>query len=60
MMEDKKNIGKAVTRIDGLLKVTGKASYATDYPAKQMAYAVLFKSTIAAGQISTPNRRRPT
>jgi xanthine dehydrogenase YagR molybdenum-binding subunit len=54
-MEDKNTIGKAVTRIDGLLKVTGKANYATDYPAKEMAYAVLFKSTIAAGQITSIN-----
>lgn len=55
MMEDKKNIGKAITRIDGLLKVTGKATYATDYPAERMAYAVIFKSTIAAGQITSIN-----
>ncbi|MFD1256675.1 xanthine dehydrogenase family protein molybdopterin-binding subunit [Mucilaginibacter terrae] len=54
-MEDKKNIGKAITRIDGLLKVTGKATYATDYPARNMAYAVLFKSTIAAGRITSIN-----
>ncbi|TDQ08648.1 xanthine dehydrogenase family protein molybdopterin-binding subunit [Pedobacter metabolipauper] len=52
MEEKNKSIGKAITRIDGLLKVTGKATYATDYPAKNMAYAVLFKSTIASGQIT--------
>lgn len=51
-MEEKNvSIGKAITRIDGLLKVTGKATYATDYPAKEMAYAVIFKSTIASGTI---------
>lgn len=51
-MEDKNtSIGKGVDRIDGLLKVTGKANYATDYPFKDMAYAVIFKSTIAAGTI---------
>lgn len=51
-MEDKDiSLGKAVTRIDGILKVTGKATYATDYPVKNMAYAVIFKSTIAAGKI---------
>ena len=53
MEEKNKAIGKAVNRIDGILKVTGKANYATDYPAKNMAYAVLFKSSIAAGQIKT-------
>ncbi|RZM28791.1 MAG: xanthine dehydrogenase family protein molybdopterin-binding subunit, partial [Pedobacter sp.] len=51
MEEKNKAIGKAYSRIDGILKITGKAAYATDYPAKNMAYAVLFKSTIAAGSI---------
>lgn len=55
MEESKKSIGKGIDRIDGILKITGKASYATDYPAKNMAYAVLFKSTIAAGQIKKIN-----
>ncbi len=52
MEEKNKSIGKAVNRIDGILKITGKATYATDYPAKNMAYAVLFKSTIASGTIT--------
>ena len=51
MEDSKKSIGKGIDRIDGILKITGKANYATDYPAKNMAYAVLFKSTIAAGEI---------
>lgn len=46
-----KLIGTPVSRIDGILKVTGKAPYSTDYPVKNLAYAVLFKSTIAAGTI---------
>src|SRR5215217_1272064 len=53
-MEDKNtSIGKGLDRIDGLLKVTGKANYATDYPFKDMAYAVIFKSAIAAGTIKS-------
>ena len=52
MEEKNKAIGKAYNRIDGILKITGKAAYATDYPAKNMAYAVLFKSTIASGTIT--------
>ncbi|RNL55779.1 xanthine dehydrogenase family protein molybdopterin-binding subunit [Pedobacter jejuensis] len=52
MEEKNKSIGKAVNRIDGILKITGKATYATDYPAKNMAFAVIFKSTIAAGTIT--------
>ncbi len=51
-MQDKdKLIGAPISRIDGIAKVTGKAAYATDYPVKNLAYAVLFKSTIAAGTI---------
>src|SRR5436190_16768266 len=46
------SLGQPVNRIDGILKVTGAAPYATDYPIKNIAYAVLFKSTIAAGTIT--------
>ncbi|MXV15175.1 xanthine dehydrogenase family protein molybdopterin-binding subunit [Hufsiella ginkgonis] len=53
MQQAKKLTGMPVDRIDGILKVTGKASYATDYPVKNIAYAVLFKSTIAAGSITS-------
>src|SRR5471030_2229967 len=51
-MEANKITGTPVDRVDGLLKVTGKATYATDYRAEHMAYAYLFKSTIAAGNIT--------
>jgi xanthine dehydrogenase YagR molybdenum-binding subunit len=51
-MQDKNKLtGAPISRIDGIAKVTGKAAYATDYPVKNLAYAVLFKSTIAAGTI---------
>ncbi|MBC8151749.1 MAG: xanthine dehydrogenase family protein molybdopterin-binding subunit [Bacteroidetes bacterium] len=51
-MDDKTKLtGMPVSRIDGILKVTGKATYSTDYPVKNLAYAVIFKSTIAAGTI---------
>ncbi|MCW3090552.1 MAG: acylaldehyde oxidase [Ferruginibacter sp.] len=51
MKEPVKNTGQGIDRIDGLLKVTGAANYATDYKIKNVAYAVIFKSTIAAGEI---------
>jgi len=51
MSEQIKNIGQAMSRIDGLLKVTGAAEYATDYKIKNPAHAFIFKSTIAAGKI---------
>jgi xanthine dehydrogenase YagR molybdenum-binding subunit len=47
-----KVIGEAVSRIDGILKVTGAADYATDWPIRNIAHAFLVKSTIAAGSIS--------
>ncbi|MEO6732124.1 MAG: xanthine dehydrogenase family protein molybdopterin-binding subunit [Ferruginibacter sp.] len=52
MNEPIKNTGQGLDRIDGLLKVTGTANYATDYKIKNIAYAVIFKSTIAAGEIT--------
>jgi len=51
-MSEAKNVGQAINRIDGLLKVTGTATYATDYAIKNIAHAVIFKSTIAAGKIT--------
>ncbi|HXB95839.1 MAG TPA: xanthine dehydrogenase family protein molybdopterin-binding subunit [Puia sp.] len=51
-METNKLIGTPIDRVDGLLKVTGKATYATDYKVDHMAYACIFKSTIAAGTIT--------
>jgi xanthine dehydrogenase YagR molybdenum-binding subunit len=51
MSERIKNVGQATSRIDGLLKVTGTATYATDYVIKNTAHAVIFKSAIAAGKI---------
>lgn len=52
MSEKEKIIGKPVNRVDGILKVTGAAPYSTDYIVKNIACAVLFKSTIAAGKIN--------
>jgi xanthine dehydrogenase YagR molybdenum-binding subunit len=51
MSEQGKNIGQAIDRIDGLLKVAGAAQYTTDFPVKTLAYGYLIKSTIAAGRI---------
>lgn len=51
MRTNKKFIGEAENRIDGLLKVTGTARYATDYPVGNLAFGVIFKSEIASGKI---------
>jgi xanthine dehydrogenase YagR molybdenum-binding subunit len=52
MQNLKELTGTPANRIDGILKVTGKASYATDYPVKNLAYGFIFKSTISAGKIT--------
>ena len=51
MSELKKTLGTPVTRIDGLLKVTGAAQYAADFAVKNAVYAFLVKSEIAAGKV---------
>ena len=43
--------GQPVTRVDGRLKVTGRARYAADNPAPNMVYAALVTSTVARGSV---------
>lgn len=43
--------GKPISRIDGHLKVTGKATYAAEFNQPNMAYAFPVRATIAKGQI---------
>ena len=45
-------IGKPIDRKDGILKVTGKATYAYEWPVKNVAYGVTVQSTITKGHIS--------
>ncbi len=44
-------IGEAISRVDGVLKVTGRASYSMDFAVNNAAYGFLIKSEIAAGKI---------
>ena len=44
--------GKPLSRIDGHLKVTGKARYAAEFNQSQMAYAFPVRSTIGKGTIT--------
>lgn len=46
-----KAIGEAISRVDGFMKVTGKANYAMDFQVNNPAYGFLFKSDIASGKI---------
>lgn len=45
-------IGQPVDRVDGHLKVTGKARYAAEFPVKNPAYAALVRGTVASGTIT--------
>jgi xanthine dehydrogenase YagR molybdenum-binding subunit len=44
-------IGAPLTRVDGELKVTGKAKYSAEFHPSKLAYAVMVQSTIPAGRI---------
>src|SRR5215470_17284904 len=44
-------IGRSTPRIDGPLKVTGKAQYTSDFHFPGMLYAVPVEATIANGRI---------
>jgi xanthine dehydrogenase YagR molybdenum-binding subunit len=48
-----KLVGAKVSRVDGHLKVTGKADYSADYHFPKMAWAFAVKSTVAKGHISS-------
>jgi xanthine dehydrogenase YagR molybdenum-binding subunit len=45
-------IGQPIGRVDGHLKVTGKARYAAEYSEPDLAYAVVVSSTIGLGRIA--------
>lgn len=51
-------IGQPLDRIDGMLKVTGSANYAADFPEARLAHAVLVTSTVASGTIASIDTRR--
>ena len=51
------SIGQPIDRVDGRLKVTGKATYTADHPIPDVAYAVLVTSKIAKGTIASIDTR---
>ena len=46
-------VGRPRDRIDGPLKVAGKAPYAGDYPVPDLAHAVIVHATVARGRIAS-------
>ncbi|QQS40919.1 MAG: xanthine dehydrogenase family protein molybdopterin-binding subunit [Acidobacteriota bacterium] len=45
-------IGKEMSRVDGVAKVTGRAKYAVEYKVNNPAYGYIVQSTVAKGRIS--------
>jgi len=50
-------IGKPIDRVEGRLKVTGKAKYAAEIATENVAVGVVIQSTIALGHIEKIDRR---
>ncbi|MDE1182274.1 xanthine dehydrogenase family protein molybdopterin-binding subunit [Paraburkholderia sp.] len=46
-------VGQPLDRIDGLMKVTGEARYAAEFPGARLAHGVIVTSTIARGSIAS-------
>ena len=46
-------IGKEMSRVDGVAKVTGKAKYAAEFQVPSLAYGFIVQSTIGKGAIKT-------
>ena len=51
-------IGAPLSRIDGPLKVTGRARYAADYAAEDLLHGVIISSAIAKGRIASIDTSR--
>ncbi len=51
------SVGKSISRVDGILKVTGNAIYTADQPIAGLAHAVLAVSSIARGNIVSIDTR---
>ena len=48
----RESVGAPLNRVDGRLKVTGGAKYATEYPLANMTHAVIVTSSIAKGRVT--------
>jgi xanthine dehydrogenase YagR molybdenum-binding subunit len=51
-------VGKPIDRVDGRLKVTGAATYAAEFPVKNLAYGVPIISTVTKGRIKNIDSRQ--
>jgi xanthine dehydrogenase YagR molybdenum-binding subunit len=51
-------IGKEMSRVDGVAKVTGKAKYAAEFQVPNLAYGFIVTGTIAKGRITAIDTRQ--
>jgi xanthine dehydrogenase YagR molybdenum-binding subunit len=52
-MKNTPSVGQSISRLEGHLKVTGKAKYAAEYDAPDLLYGYIVNSTITKGKIKT-------
>ena len=52
------SVGRAIDRVDGRLKVTGKAQYAAEIPVSNVAHAVIVTSAVGRGKLLGIDRSR--
>lgn len=57
MTTAQQSVGRPLDRVDGRLKVTGKARYTAEWPVQGVAYGSLVMSTIASGRIKSIDTR---
>ncbi len=50
-------IGKPMSRVDGVAKVTGKAKYAAEFQVPNLAYGFIVLGTVAKGRITAMDTR---
>src|SRR3712207_6772092 len=50
-------LGKPMSRVDGVAKVTGKAKYAAEFEVPNVAYGFIVTSTITKGRITAIDTR---
>src|SRR5688572_4936619 len=50
-------IGKEMSRVDGVAKVTGKAKYTAEFQVPNLAYGFIMLGTVAKGTIKTIDTR---
>jgi len=50
-------LGKEMSRVDGVAKVTGRAKYAAEFRAKDLAYGFIVQATVAKGKIKSIDSR---